>query len=203
MKNDYWIGIRSMQTQEINYKNIYYPPGGILIWIIIFLELFTFGAALIAMVFYGKQEAEIFHSSRLQLNATFGMINTLFLLTSGYFMAISVAELKRKNVSTFKKLLLLTMLFGLFFLALKSFEYYQKLDEGLDVGYNTFFTFYWMLTLFHVIHVLVGLVILTSVYFGIKKENTTTMEDVEASAAFWHMCDLIWLLLFPIIYLLF
>jgi nitric oxide reductase NorE protein len=61
-----------------------------------------------------------------------------------------------------------------------------------------------MLTLFHVIHVLVGLVILASVYFGERKVNSTTnIEDVEASAAFWHMCDLIWMLLFPVIYLLF
>ncbi|HMQ43573.1 MAG: cytochrome c oxidase subunit 3 [Confluentibacter sp.] len=193
-----------METQEINYKNIFYPPGGILIWIIIFLELFTFGAALVAMVYYGKQAVEIFHTSRLQLNATFGMVNTLFLLTSGYFMAISVEALKLKNTDKFKKLLLVTMFFGLCFLGLKSFEYATKLHEGFAIGYNTFFTFYWMLTLFHVIHVLVGLVILTSVYFGISKKNsTTTLEDVEASAAFWHMCDLIWILLFPIIYLLF
>jgi nitric oxide reductase NorE protein len=61
-----------------------------------------------------------------------------------------------------------------------------------------------MLTLFHVIHVIVGLVILTSVYFGVRKEDSkTSIDDVEASAAFWHMCDLIWILLFPIIYLLF
>lgn len=193
-----------MGEATINYKNIYYPPGGILIWIIIFLELFTFGAALIAMAFYGKLEAEIFHNSRLQLNATFGMINTIFLLTSGYFMTLSVLELKRKNVQKFKKLLALTMLFGLFFLGLKSFEYYAKLQEGLDISYNTFFTFYWMLTLFHVIHIIVGLVILTTVFFEIKKEKSaTTIEDIEASAAFWHMCDLIWVLLFPVIYLLF
>ena len=97
-----------MSEATVNYKNIYYPPGGILIWIIIFLELFTFGAALIAMVFYGNQELEIFHNSRLQLNATFGMINTIFLLTSGFFMAISVEELKRKNIQKFKQLLSLT-----------------------------------------------------------------------------------------------
>jgi nitric oxide reductase NorE protein len=61
-----------------------------------------------------------------------------------------------------------------------------------------------MLTLFHVIHVIVGMVILISVLFGIrKKTSTTTLEDMEASAAFWHMCDLIWLLLFPVIYLIF
>ncbi len=193
-----------MDNAVINYKNIYYPPGGILIWIIIFLELITFGAALIAMVHYGNQEFELFHNSSLKLNTTFGMINTIFLLTSGFLMAISVVELKKGNKIKFKKLLLLTMLFGLLFLGLKSFEYHEKINEGLTLGYNTFFTFYWMLTLFHVIHVLVGLVILGSVYFGIsKKRSTTLIEDVEASATFWHMCDLIWILLFPVIYLIF
>lgn len=193
-----------MNTTAIDYKNIWYPPGGILIWIIIFLELFTFGATLIAMAYYGNLEAELFHNSSLKLNTTYGMINTLFLLTSGFFMASSVSELKKGNKIKSQKLLLLTMLFGLLFLGLKSFEYIEKLNEGITVGYNTFFTFYWMLTLFHVIHVLVGLVILASVYFGIKKENSDTkIEDVEASGAFWHMCDLIWMMLFPVIYLLF
>lgn len=188
----------------IDYKNVYYPPGGILLWIIIFLELITFGAALIAMVVYGEQEPEIFHESRLLLNVSFGTINTVFLLTSGFFMAVTVHELKENKKHKAQKYLLITMLFGLLFLILKAFEYNAKLNAGLDMGYNTFFTFYWMLTLFHVIHVIVGLVILTSVYFGIKKEKSTTkIEDVEASAAFWHMCDLIWLLLFPVIYLIF
>ena len=193
-----------MQTQQINTKNIFYPPGGILLWIIIFLELFTFGIALIAMVVYSKEESTIFHESRLLLNTAFGTINTIFLITSGFFMAISVHYLKQKNTKNSLLFLTLTMLGGVLFLGLKSFEYLDKIEAGLTIGYNTFFTFYWMLTLFHVIHVLVGLVILVSVYVGLKKEkSTTTIEDVEASAAFWHMCDLIWLLLFPIIYLLF
>jgi len=193
-----------MEKTTINQKNIYYPPGGILMWIIIYLELFTFGMALIAMVYYGSQEPEIFHNSRLLLNPTYGMFNTIFLLTSGFFMAVAVKELKDKNKEKSKKYLLLTMFFGVLFLGLKSIEYYDKIEAGLSMSYNTFFSFYWMLTLFHVIHVIVGLVILISVYFGVKKEkNTTEIEDVEASGAFWHMCDLIWLLLFPVIYLLF
>ena len=193
-----------MSIQQINSKNIWYPPGGILIWIIIFLELVTFGAALIAMAHYSNQEIELFHNSSLKLNTTYGMVNTLLLLTSGFFMAVSVTELKKGNKVQFKKLLLLTMFFGCLFLGLKSFEYAEKLNEGITVGYNTFFTFYWMLTLFHVIHVVVGLVILVSVYFGvIKEKSNTSIEDVEASAAFWHMCDLIWMMLFPVIYLLF
>jgi nitric oxide reductase NorE protein len=168
------------------------------------LELFTFGVALIALVFYSKENPVLFHESRLQLNVTLGTINTVFLLTSGFCMAVTVHELKSNNKQRAQGYLLMTMFFGFLFLILKSVEYNAKLDAGLTMGSNTFFTFYWMLTLFHVIHVIVGLVILISVYVGIKKENSSTkMEDVEASAAFWHMCDLIWLLLFPVIYLIF
>ena len=193
-----------MENQSINHKNLYYPPGGILLWIVIFLELFTFGIALIAMIMYSKDEPEVFHNSRLLLNSTFGAINTLFLLTSGFFMAKSVENFKMNNMSKTSLYLKLTMVGGVLFLILKSVEYYGKLGAGLTMGYNTFFSFYWMLTLFHVIHVIVGLVILISIYFGIKKEKISTkLEDIEASAAFWHMCDLIWLLLFPVIYLLF
>jgi len=191
-----------MQKTVIDYKNIYYPPGGILLWIIIFLELFTFGIALIAMVYSSKEEPEIFHSSRLLLNTTIGAVNTVFLIVSGFCMAQSVACFKRGNLKKSSLFLKLTMLGGLLFLGLKMFEYFHKIDMGYTMGYNTFFTFYWMLTLFHVIHVLVGLVILVSLQYSLNKSKTT-LENMESSAAFWHMCDLIWILLFPIIYLLF
>jgi nitric oxide reductase NorE protein len=193
-----------MEKEVINSKNIYYPPGGILMWIIIFLELFTFGFILIAMVYQGKEEPALFHSSRLLLNSTFGAINTVFLLTSGFFMAISVHFIKQKKIEKTALYLKLTILFGLLFLILKSIEYYAKIEAGFGIDYNTFFTYYWMLTLFHVIHVVVGLVILVSVYVSLKKQKDDfSIEDFEASATFWHMCDLIWLLLFPVIYLIF
>ncbi|MFO7672929.1 MAG: cytochrome c oxidase subunit 3 [Lutibacter sp.] len=193
-----------MDLVKTDSKNIYYPPGGILLWIIIFLELFTFGMALAAMVVYSKDEPEVFHSSRLLLNSAFGLTNTVFLLTSGFFMAKSVQSFKASDNVKSSFYLKLTMLGGFLFLLLKSFEYYEKIEAGLTIGYNTFFSFYWMLTLFHVLHVLVGLVILITVYASLqKKKSNLALEDFEASAAFWHMCDLIWLLLFPIIYLIF
>ncbi|HLV38244.1 cytochrome c oxidase subunit 3 [Xanthomarina sp.] len=194
----------STVIEEHHAKNILYPPGGILMWIIIYLELITFGAVLVAMVWYSKDEPQLFHESRLLLNTSFGAINTLFLLVSGFFMALTVGTLKVQNISKSKLYLKLTMLGGLLFLALKTVEYIGKIDAGLTMGYNTFFSFYWMLTLFHVIHVIVGLVILASVLRTLtKKPENIIMEDVEASATFWHMCDLIWLLLFPVIYLVF
>ena len=194
----------STVIEEHHAKNILYPPGGILMWIIIYLELITFGAVLIAMVWYSKDEPQLFHESRLLLNTSFGAINTLFLLVSGFFMTLTVGALKVQNISKSKLYLKLTMLGGLLFLALKTVEYIGKIDAGLTMGYNTFFSFYWMLTLFHVIHVIVGLVILASVLRTLtKKPENIIMDDVEASATFWHMCDLVWLLLFPVIYLVF
>ncbi len=192
-----------MKETKIDYKSIYYPPGGILMWILITLELITFGIALIALVAYSKEDPELYHRSRLMLNTTFGAINTVFLLVSGFFMATTVHLFKQQKFDKSLFYLKLTMLGGFLFLGLKSIEYYEKLNMGFILDYNTFFSFYWLLTGFHVIHVLVGLVILFFFYFSLRKKNTKPkLEDVEASAAFWHMCDLIWLLLFPVIYLI-
>lgn len=190
--------------KTITTKNIFYPPGGILIWIVIFLELITFAIALIAMAFSAKEEPTLFHDSKLLLNTTYGTINTIFLITSGYFMALSVHFFKEKNIRKSSLYLTLTILSGLLFLIVKTLEYSTKINTGLDINYNTFFTYYWMLTLFHVVHVVVGLVILLVMKLNLKKKQlNTNIDDFEASAAFWHMCDLIWLLLFPVIYLIF
>lgn len=172
-------------------------------WILITLELITFGIALIALVAQSKENPQIYHASRLMLNTTFGAINTVFLLVSGFFMATSVHSFKQQKFDKTLFYLRLTMLGGFLFLGLKSIEYYEKLNMGLVLDYNTFFSFYWLLTGFHVIHVLVGLVILSFFYFSLKQQKKEALlEDIEAGAAFWHMCDLIWLLLFPVIYLI-
>jgi len=87
-----------MKETKINYKNIYYPPGGILMWILITLELITFGIALIALVFQSRENPELYHESRLMLNTTFGAINTVFLLVSGFFMATTVHFFKQQKL---------------------------------------------------------------------------------------------------------
>jgi len=193
-----------MNTLKINYKNIYYPPGGILMWIIIFLELITFGMALIAFVYYGSANSTVFHQSRLKLNTTFGAVNTVFLVTSGLFIANAVQLFKENEIVKSSLYLKLAMLGGFLFLALKSLEYYHKIESGISLDTNLFYASYWLLTGFHVIHIIIGLIILGWTNYGMtKKESDTAVEDVEACAAFWHMCDLIWLLLFPTLYLMF
>ena len=193
-----------METTTINHKNIYYPPGGILLWMVIFLELITFGIALIAMVVYSKEEPALFHTSRLALNPVFGATNTTILLCSGFFMITSLTQYKEGKHPRAAFYLKFTILFGCIFVFIKMIEYYLKIKAGIGFSSNTFFTFYFMLTLFHLAHVLFGLVILTSFYFKLNKHSSElAMEDFEAGSTFWHMCDLIWLLIFPILYLFF
>jgi nitric oxide reductase NorE protein len=102
-------------------------------------------------------------------------------------MATSVHQFKAKNIAKTSLYLRLTMFGGIVFLILKSTEYYLKLEGGYHMGYDTFFSYYWLLTGFHVIHIIVGLVILLFMYLAIKKtKRETEIVDLKASAAFWH-----------------
>ena len=156
--------------------------------------------ALVALVFSAKENPQLFHESSLHLNKTFGTINTIFLLASGFFVVNAVHNFRENNFKKASFQIKIAMVGGLLFILLKSIEYYTKIASGFVLDTNTFFTFYWLLTGFHLIHVIVGLVILFVLNRNLK---TKAIEDVEASAAFWHMCDLIWLLLFPVLYLIF
>lgn len=191
-----------MNEPEINPTDPLEPPGGILIWILIFLELTTFGLALVFMTNAGHEEAGLFHSSRLRLNTALGLLNTLLLLSSGFCMASSLRHYKSDDKLRSSRFLRWAMFLGWMFILVKGFEFSAKIAEELTLGSNTFFTYYWLLTGFHFIHVLIGLCILffliRTVYIGKTAQN---LEYFDAGAAFWHMCDLIWLMIFPMLYL--
>lgn len=193
-----------IRAEEMDPKNIFYPPGGILLWIIISLETLTFVIGIAVFLHEKKAEPELFSRSQALLSPVFGMVNTLVLLTGGFMMASSVRQLKVGNSKKSLFWIYAAAAMGLAFLCIKGFEYYEKLGHGLTIDFDSFFTFYWLLTGFHFIHVLVATVILLGMARGIKKGsyNKSVYADVESGAAFWHMCDLIWLLLFPVLYLL-
>lgn len=195
---------QEVSSSNINKKSFFYPPGGILIWIVIYLELFTFGMAIAGLAYYGSQERTLFHQHSQLLNKTIAAINTVFLLTGGYFAARAVHHFKEGFFDKTSRFLLWAIFSGLGFLILKLVEYRPKLEAGFTIDYSSFFMNYWLLTGFHWLHVLVGVAILFFIRRAIQKQKEkASLEDIEAGTAFWHMCDLIWLLLFPILYLLF
>jgi len=193
-----------MTTATIDHKNIYYPPGGILIWMIVALEFLTFSIALLVFLFQRNGDIALFNESQHLLNKFLGTANTIVLITSGFLMATTINLLRSGQEKKAVKYLIITILFGVAFLVLKGVEYQDKISHGYTFSYNSFFNFYWLLTGFHFLHVLVGVLLLS--YMGLKIHqgayNKDNYEDVETSAVFWHMCDLIWIFLFPIIYLI-
>lgn len=192
-----------MKDAEHRYSDFFYPPGGILIWLIVFIEITTFSLGLIAMVYYGNLEPSVFHSSCLTLNKNIAAVNTIILLSSSYFMVTALEYFKSGNNKKAKDNIKLTILFGLIFVCLKITDYYLKTQSGDFLTTNTFYTFYWILTAFHLIHVLIGLSILLYFHITMRNGKLPELTDLSAGAVFWHMCDLIWLLLFPVLYLIY
>ena len=193
-----------MENTVTSKPSIYYPPGGMLIWIVISIEMLTFLMGIAAFLVSRNAELSLFNESQLMLNKTFGTINTIVLITSGYLVAEAVKKLAKGQSDKSYKYMLWAIVVGSLFLVLKAIEYNGKINLGIALEENTFFTFYWLLTGFHFVHVLVGVVILSILMIQIKKGNYTSNDytDVETGASFWHMCDLIWLILFPVLYLI-
>lgn len=185
-------------------NSFYYPPGGILIWIIVFLELITFSSVVLVFLYQRSLDPVLFNLGQLELNQTIGLINTLVLLTSSLFMAQGLYSLKRGNQKKSLTFLSITVLLGVTFLFLKGWEYYSKIEMGFGLSSNTFFTYYWLLTGFHFVHVLIGLLLISYALLSTKSGtySASNFEDVESIGIFWHMCDLIWVFLFPLMYLL-
>jgi nitric oxide reductase NorE protein len=191
-------------SQNNTEPSIFFPQGGILLWMIISVELITFLLAFTFFFLDKQSNLELFLSMQSKLNLSIGTINTLTLIISGYFVAGSVIHLRKQNNRSSSQFVLLAILFGILFLVLKSYEYSEKLSVGYVLGSNLFFTYYWLLTFFHFVHVLLGVFILIILYFSIKKNTNPeeTIHNLESGASFWHLCDIIWILLFPTLYLL-
>lgn len=190
---------------EINVsRDLSRPPGGLVVWLFITVELMTFGGAMLVFLAHRSSAIESFKASQAKLNPTFGFANTVLLLTSGYFVAQAVQLHKKGRLDKVFRHLFLGGLLGSGFLVLKLFEYGTKWAAGDRIGANDFFSYYWGFTGFHFLHVVIGVFFLFALAIGLKKGKTFADEDagVEAGAAFWHMCDLIWILLFPLLYLL-
>lgn len=171
-------------------------PGELVMWVLIASELAVFGAALLIFLVLRLGDVEGFAAAQAQLHRLSAGLNTVVLVTSGYGAACAVGAARRGDRAAVRRWLGGAALLGAVFLLLKGVEYADAARQGLGLETHVFFTFYWLLTLFHAAHVVAGMVILGLVAIR------AGAEAVEAGAQFWHMVDLVWVLLFPVIYLL-
>ena len=171
-------------------------PGNPMMWLLIAAELLVFGAALLGYAGARALDPQGFATAQDGLDRLAGTINTGVLLTSGLFAALAT-EARRVGERTRPRLFLaVAAAFGVVFLVVKAFEYSAEIAAGNGLSTSTFHTLYFLITGFHAVHVVFGIVILAVVMV------LDDLEHVETGTAFWHMVDLIWVVVFPCLYLL-
>lgn len=179
--------------------------GKIAIWLFLASEVMLFGA-LFATYILLRVGATEWPQGSTYLNIPLATLNTVVLISSSVTMVMAWASLKRDDFSKFRLYMAATVLFGAVFLVVKYFEYSAKFHHGYFPRTNTFLAIYFTMTGLHMLHVLGGMAV-NAYLWGPgaklwKKNKEHFTNRVENSGLFWHFVDLVWIFLFPILYLL-
>lgn len=178
-------------------------PGEAGVWIFLFGDMVVFGVFFATFMVQRARAPELFDASRQTLSITIGLINTLILLTSSLFVVTGIRAIRADQRTTARLLFLATLGCGLAFVGLKAIEYTAKVHQGHTANQNAFYLYYFILTGLHLFHVLIGIVVLTLLAIQARRvePGTTSMAVAESGACFWHLVDLLWIVLFPLLYL--
>lgn len=175
------------------------------VWLFIASEVMLFGALFTSYILL-RIGAPVWPHGWEVLNIPLATFNTVVLISSSVTMVMSWASLMMKNFSRYKLYMGLTILLGLVFLVVKGFEYGAKFSQGIFPAESTFYAIYFTLTGLHGLHVFGG-VIVNSYFWGPgskmwKTDPTRFTNRVEIAGLYWHFVDIVWIFLFPSIYLL-
>ncbi|NVO09703.1 MAG: cytochrome c oxidase subunit 3 [Bacteroidales bacterium] len=183
-------------------------------WIFIFTELLLFGGLFLVYAVFRAKYFEDFHVAAHQLNVFIGAINTLVLLVSSMTIAMSITAIQKNHKKLALILLSITFFLAFVFLINKYFEWGLKIHHHLYPGSNLvltlthgeimFFGLYFFMTGLHALHIIVGMSLIGYVIFQLKNNKITSdnFQILENSGLYWHLVDLIWIFLFPLLYLI-
>lgn len=183
-------------------------------WIFIFTELLLFGGLFLVYAVSRAKYFQDFHIAGHQLNVFIGSINTIVLLVSSMTIAASITALQKNNKRLALILLSITFFLAFVFMINKYFEWGGKIHHHLYPGSDLvltlmkgqilFFGLYFFMTGLHALHIIVGMTLIAVVFVKIK--NNKLMHDnyqlLENTGLYWHLVDLIWIFLFPLLYLI-
>ncbi|MBE9560470.1 MAG: cytochrome c oxidase subunit 3 family protein [Proteobacteria bacterium] len=191
-------------TTEIDEELPRLLPGDFAIWFFIFAELLVFAIAFISYAVVRIQNVDMFNQYQLTLNRELGAANTLLLITASYFVVRAIHAIRLDDVKSCVRWLYASLACGSGFLLLKSLEYYDKFSEGIGLSTNTFYMFYLSLTMFHFLHVILGMIILLAIVIKAQRGGYSAQDHIgiETGASYWHMVDLVWIILFPLVYII-
>ena len=178
--------------------------GDLAVWLIILAELLAFGIFFLSYAFARTFEVALFNVSQSTLDLNSGAINTALLITGSWCVVRAVQAIKRDASGMSARWQLAALACGSGFVVIKWLEFSAKADAGLDLSSNTFYMFYFLLTGFHFLHVLAAMVFLTILLVKTRAGHYGSHDHhaLESGAAFWHMVDLLWIVLFPLVYVM-
>lgn len=179
-------------------------PGDFAVWLFILAELSVFALLFILYAITRARFPEMFAEGQANININAGLGNTLALLTSSYFVvAAQQALLKNRSKRTVWNIVL-ALLSACVYLTIKGYEYLHVAELGFGLSSNDFYFFYFGLTAFHMFHVILGMLVLIvlAVKVAMGSYHAERMSEFESGACYWHMVDLLWLILFPLVYVL-
>ena len=179
-------------------------PGEAGIWIFILGDMLVFALFFAVFVFYRGQNPELYRKAQATLNSNYGALNTILLLTSSWFVVLAVNAARKGLNRSAAVLVALAWLCGAGFATIKVLEYSEKINAGIGLTTNDFYMYYFIFTGLHFLHVLIGMAIL-SVLFVIARRGGARPSHIailEGGASYWHMVDVLWIILFPLLYLM-
>jgi len=178
-------------------------PGEEGVWVFLFGDMTVFAMLFGVYLYYRGAQAALFDTSQLRLNQTFGAVNTLVLLSSSLMVVTAVRALRNGAHGLARRLIYGAMACGAIFILNKGIEYYQKIAHGVIPSTNQFFMYFYVMTGLHLVHVVIGMGLLVFLVSLTRRAALTERERgyFEGAACFWHMVDLLWLIIFALLYL--
>jgi nitric oxide reductase NorE protein len=179
-------------------------PGETGIWVFIAGDLLVFGLFFATFLYYQGQQRVLFIDAQQALSQAIGVINTVLLLTSSWFVASAVQQVRHGECDRAARLVALALMCGGGFLIDKGIEWSQLIGSGHTLTTNNFYMLFFMFTGIHGLHVLVGMGVLAYLLVRIRggvRSDGPDLVALESGAIFWHLVDLLWIVLFALLYL--
>lgn len=185
------------------YRPTHTVPGRMGIWWFLASEIMVFGGFIATYVLYRMASGGAWAEMAEHVSATIGTFNTLILLTSSLTMVKAFEAIDGEQRKKAQNFLLATVLLGLAFLGVKGFEYSREIALGFTPLTGVFWSFYYAMTGLHGLHVLVGIIANFALYVMAVRGTLwpKTQQRVEYAGLYWHFVDVVWIFLFPLLYL--
>ncbi len=179
-------------------------PGNLAIWAAILAEMSEFAVMFLVYFLAKVHNPELFYQGPTRLNTLAGTANTLIMLTSSFFVVRAVMAVRNNQLKQSTRWLWGAVICGILYLTIKYFEYQWNTAQGLDTETNIFYGVYYYVTFNHFLHVSWGSAGLVWVIYRINTGiyTSTGHEGLINMALYWHMIDLAWITIFPLLYVI-